>query len=240
MDESNRHKPDYAARLQEMRERFRPEQLQLLEKLNRSDTKHLVRLPILVIPETWNNDELVYSPLPWSYAWAAPYAKALVVHQLTQVFGAYEHGRLVRWGPISSGGPTNITPSGLFYLTWKSEGRPSTVDPDWFMPWYFNFENDFGLSLHQYTLPGYPASHACVRLLKRDAQWLYAWGEQWELSDNGQEVFAAGTPLLIVGHYNFNAPPPWRSLAQLAQSVELPPNPPLEHNPSELSGPAGP
>ena len=234
------HRPDYAARRKELQTRFSPEQLQILEKLNRSDLNHIAQLPLLVIPEVWRPNELVYSPLPWWYPWAAQHAKALVIHQPSQTFGGYESGRLVHWGPISSGDKTSLTPSGFFHLTWKDEGRRSTVDEDWFMPWYFNFHNDFGLSLHQYALPGYPASHACARLLERDAQWLYHWGEEWALDERGWNVLKTGTPLLIIGHYNFDAPPPWRSIAWLHQEVELPANPPLEHDPPVLSGPAGP
>lgn len=89
------------------------------------------------------------------------------------------------------------------------------------MKWYFNFENDLGLSFHQYALPGHPASHACVRLLERDAEWLHQWGEEWQLDAKGQSVRRAGTPVLIVDKYDFKSPPPWRSLDWLARSIEL-------------------
>ena len=90
------------------------------------------------------------------------------------------------------------------------------------MRWYFNIENRRGISLHAYELPGYPASHACVRFLDRDAKWLYDWGEEWQLDASGRTVLRNGTPVLIAGEYNFAAPPPWRSPEWLAHSVELP------------------
>jgi hypothetical protein len=64
--------------------------------------------------------------LPDSWAWAATHAKALLVHQPMQVFGAYELGRLVRWGPVSTGRAETATPRGLFHLTWKAKARRST------------------------------------------------------------------------------------------------------------------
>jgi hypothetical protein len=44
----------------------------------------------------------------------------------------------------------------------------------------------------------------------------------WTLDAAGTRVLHAGTPVLIVGRYDFDAAPPWRSLAWLAAAVELP------------------
>ena len=203
-------------------QRLDPDLLALLEKLNRAESSRLARLPALVIPASDNRDELQHSPLPLTYAWASVSPKAVVVHLPSQVFGAYENGSLVRWGPISSGRASDATPSGLFYLTWKSPGRHSSIDPDWYMRWYFNFDPKNGIAFHQYRLPGVPASHACIRLLERDAQWLYEWGEGSKLDERKRRVPASGTPVLIVGQYDFDAPPPWRSLSWLAAGVKLP------------------
>ncbi len=211
--------------LQQLEKMFNSAQLMLLEKLNRCDLKHLARHSNIVVPLSWHSNELMYSPLPQTYAWAKQCPEALVVHQPSQCFGGYEYGHLVRWGPISSGRENRQTPAGFFHLNWRSRGKHSTVDPDWYMPWYFNFENKLGLSLHQYSLPCQPASHACIRLLERDAKWLYDWGEQWKLDSKGWNVLKPGTPLLIVGHYNFAEPPPWRSIEWLTHGVELPENP---------------
>lgn len=207
--------------------RFDPDLLALLEKLNRADVSRLGRLPVLVIPATEAGDELQHSPLPLTYGWASGLPKALVVDLPSQVFGAYEWGSLVRWGPISSGRPADLTPSGLFYLNWKSTGRFSTIDRDWYMPWYFNFDAKRGLAFHQYRLPGLPASHGCIRLLERDAKWLYEWGEGWKRDERGRRVADSGTPVLILGQYDFDAPPPWRSLDWLAEGVKLPEDAPL-------------
>jgi hypothetical protein len=204
-----------------LRQQLGPDRLALLEKLNRADVAHLRRLPALVMPTSEDGDELRHSPFPLTYGWAGGYPKAIVVHLPSQAFGAYEHGSLVRWGPISSGSAKDPTPSGLFHLNWKSRGRHSSENPAWFLRWYFNFERKRGIAFHQHPLPGRPVSHACVRLLERDAVWLYEWGERRVLDKQGN-VVAPGTPVLILGQYDHDAPPPWLSLDWLAEGVALP------------------
>jgi hypothetical protein len=167
---------------------FSPTQVAALETLNRADVEHLEHLTVLVVPESWPLDEHVPTVLPTSYDAARPYRKLIVVYVPGQIFGAYESGRLVRWGPVSTG----------------------------------NFQNDSGLAFHEYALPGHPASHGCVRLLGRDAQWLFEWGEPWTLDHLGQRVLGEGTPVLTTGVYDFESPPPWRSVAWLAAPIDLP------------------
>jgi hypothetical protein len=89
--------------------------------------------------------------------------------------------------------------------------RRSDVDPTSILRWHFSFSNTEGLAFHLYTLPGYPASHGCIRLVERDAQWLYAWGEGWTLDRSGEPLPGTGTPVHVVGTYDFDALPPWRS-----------------------------
>lgn len=210
----------------ELRDRFTPAQLDLLEKLNRRDREHLIRtdppVPGIIVPTTWEADEMSFSPLPQDWPAAALHAKYLVVHQPMQVFGAYESGRLVRWGPVSSGRKETPTPAGEFSLTWRSRKRTSTDNDAWILEWYFNFINARGVSFHQFDLPGYAASHACVRLLSRDAQWLYGWGDQWTLSTDRRSVEVPGTPVLIIGAFGHGQPGPWTAPASLSTTIELP------------------
>ena len=211
-----------AAEAAELLEEATPAQVARLEQLNRADAGHLRRLPALVVPVSWTEDDLADSVLPGRYAAAATSPTFVVVHVPGQLFAAYEFGTLVRWGPVSSGRRDSATSPGLFHLNWRSAGRHSTVDPTWFMRWYFNFGSREGLAFHAYPLPGYPASHGCIRLLDRDAQWLYEWGEPW-LVDSRMRLLASGTPVLLVGQYDFDAPPPWRSIEWLSREVTLPP-----------------
>jgi hypothetical protein len=190
----------------DLRSRFAPSQIAILELLNRADAAHLARLDVLIVPAEWHTDMLTYSPFPSDYAWGADHPKLLIVDQRSQAFAAYEFGRQVRWGPVNTGRQATQTPAGLFHLNWPSRGRTSTVNPSWFLPWYYNFENRRGLSFHQYALPGRPASHACVRLLERDARWLFGWGEGWTLDARGWDVLEEGTPVVILGCYSFTEP----------------------------------
>lgn len=200
---------------------FTPGQLAILEKLNRADVKNLVKMGSIVVPNRWDLRELDYSPMPSVSKWAGLHEKSLVIHQQVQAFGAYERGKLVHWGPVSSGDQQRPTPSGYFHLNWKSKGRRSTVNRDWFLPWVFNFMNRDGIAFHQYELPGYPASHGCVRLLGRDAQWLYGWGDQWELGPRGWKVEKQGTPVWVIGGYDYEEDPPWMELAYLSHGARI-------------------
>ena len=216
------YRVDRPAGISQLRERFSPQQLEFLEKINRADVEHLGQLREIVVPRTWSSDELDYATMPRQYPSGDGHSKLLIVHLPGQMFGAYESGRLVRWGPVSSGVREAPTPDGLFHLNWRSAGHTSTVNREWFMRWYFNFDNHGGLALHQRSLPGRPDSHGCVRLLERDASWLFEWGDAWTVDVPQTHVLRAGTPVVIVGQYDFDAPPPWRSLEWLVRRVTLP------------------
>lgn len=206
--------------LRELAERFKPHELAVLEKLNRADVKHLSRLEQLVIPSEWRH-ESDYSPFPAEYAAAAADPKLLIVDQASQAFAAYEFGRLVHWGPTSTGRRAKPTPAGRYHLNWRARSRTSTLSGEWRLNWYFNFHNTRGLAFHEFDLPGVPASHACVRLLMRDAAWIYQWGQSWTLDARGQ-LATSGTPVVILGNYNFLAPPPFRSPEYFSRGVTLP------------------
>jgi len=199
-----------------------PTEIDALERLNRADRNHLPRLEALLVPSVIEATPLAYSPFPHDHPEARASPKLLVVDLAWQAFAAYEHGRLVRWGPVSSGRRAAPTPTGTFHLTWRSRGRHSTVNPHWYMPWYFNFENRRGLALHAYALPGRPASHACIRMREEDARWLYAWGDEWKLAPDGRTVDVPGTAVIVHGTFDADEPPPWLSAERLATGAAVP------------------
>ena len=199
--------------------RFGGPELALLEKLNRADLKHLQRLKQIVVPSSWRA-ELEYSPFPAAYPAANATPQLIVVDQPAQAFAAYEYGQQVHWGPVSSGRQAKPTPAGVFHLNWRARSRTSTLSGEWRLNWYFNFHNRRGLAFHEFELPGVPASHACVRLLARDAEWVYRWGTSWTLDAKGQ-LATTGTPVIIVGAYDFGAAPPWLA-AQPPLPIVLP------------------
>lgn len=200
--------------------RFGGPEIALLEKLNRADVKHLQRLPQLIVPASWRA-ELDHSPFPSTYPAAGATPKLLVVDQPSQAFAAYEYGQQVHWGPVSSGRQARPTPSGAFYLNWRTRSRTSTLSGEWRLNWYFNFHNTRGLAFHEFELPGAPASHACVRLLARDAEWVFNWGQSWTLDNKGQ-LLTPGTPVLILGAYAFGSVPPWQAVDYWSKKIALP------------------
>lgn len=90
-----------------------------------------------------------------------------------QYFGAYEKGKLLFWGPISSGRKAYPTPPGKFFVNYKQKDKRSIKYDNAPMPYSINYYR--GYFMHQQSLPGYPASHGCVRLLMTDAKKLFSW-----------------------------------------------------------------
>ena len=198
--------------LSQLRSEIGEEKMAALLKLNRLDAQHLRPGVTLVIPE--QVDALsAFSPFPGRVETANEIPKLILVSLRVQAFGAYESGKLVRWGPVSSGKKATPTPAGLYHTNWKSKATRSSINEEWLLPWYFNLDNQRGISFHQYDLPGYPASHGCLRLLADDAAWIYGWADQWTLSADRRRVEAYGTPVIVFGKYDYGKQAPWKHLA---------------------------
>ncbi|HKQ75298.1 MAG TPA: L,D-transpeptidase [Blastocatellia bacterium] len=197
--------------LAQLRSEIGEEKLAIALKLNRIDAQHLRADVTLVIPEQ-DADLITYSPFPHKLEIARDTPKLLLVSRRVQAFGAYEFGKLVRWGPTSTGKKATPTPVGLYHTNWKSKATRSSVNAAWLLPWYFNIDNNTGISFHQYDLPGYPASHGCIRLLADDGAWIYGWADQWTLSTDRRRVETHGTPVIVFGEYDYRTPAPWKRL----------------------------
>lgn len=79
-------------------------------------------------------------------------------------------GRLVR-APVSSGSTGNETPVGLYTIIQKNRDHVSNLyDAD--MPFMQRITWS-GIALHAGALPGYPASHGCVRMPHRFAETIF-------------------------------------------------------------------
>src|SRR5215813_5909088 len=182
-------------------------------KINRLDRKHIPSSGVLIVPTLSDSIDLMnLAPFPRDLEFARSIPKLILVSRRSQAFGAYAAGKLVHWGPTSTGKKATQTPPGLYHTNWKKKLAISSVDASWKLPWCFNLDNRVGVAFHQYDLPGYPASHGCVRLLEDDARWIFDWADQWVLSKTGG-VLAYGTPVVIFGDYTFGAAPPWHRLA---------------------------
>lgn len=207
-----------AAEVDSFRKRYTSPEQEFIFALNRMDAHRLNAGDVLVIPDTLTTNFLDYSPFPERFEMLDSIPKSVLISRRIQGFALYEHGKLIRWGPVSSGKKSTPTPVGLFYGNYKALRKISTVDDSWIMPYYFNFMNFEGVGVHQYALPGYPASHACVRLRQEDAQLIYNWADQWQLDASGQVVRKNGTPFMVYGDYDFEARAPWLNLADQPNS----------------------
>jgi hypothetical protein len=191
-------------------------------KLNRLDRAHALAADTLLIPDD-SLSLMDLSPWPKRLEGMDSIPKVLLISLRIQAFAAYESGELARWGPISSGGPSAPSRTGLYFACWKARLHVSTEDTTWIMPWTVNIDPEVGTALHQYSLPGVPASHCCIRLLEEDAAWIYDWVSTWTLSGNGRQVLAHGTPVILFGAYEYQAPPPWRRLAVDPRATDVTP-----------------
>jgi hypothetical protein len=86
--------------------------------------------------------------------------------------------------------------------------------------WNFNIANKGGIGFHQYDLPGYPASHSCLRLHEKDAKDLYGWADQWVLIDD-ENVKFKGTPVIVFGSYPFGKAKPWLQLVKDPKALTI-------------------
>lgn len=189
--------------------------------LNRVDLPHVRAGASLVVPATPSSLDAV-SPFPHVLA-PGPWSRGriVVVSRRIQAFAAYDDGVRVRWGGVSTGREDTATPAGLFATNWKAKLRRSSDNAEWLLPWYVNLVNSSGVSFHQFALPGYPASHACVRLFEDDARWIYAWIDSWILDAEGRTVVAHGTPVLVFGDFAYNRPGPWTRAADDAAAATI-------------------
>lgn len=72
------------------------------------------------------------------------------------------HGWALR-APVSSGQTGRETPAGIFSVIQKEEEHYSNIYDDAYMP-YMQRITWSGIALHAGPLPGYPASHGCIRM----------------------------------------------------------------------------
>lgn len=189
--------------------------------LNRIDRKNLKRRDTLIVPDTIVTDHRYYSPFPVKFEDAFEIPKLILVSQRVQAFAVYQLGNLILWGPTSTGKKEAPTPNGLFHTNWKSKETISTIDDEWILKWYFNLDNFEGVSLHQYEMPGYPASHSCVRFYEKDAEWIYNWADQWIVTADEESILAYGTPVIIFDEYDYDSPKPWKELVSDPENAKV-------------------
>ena len=194
--------------------------LTLVANINRADKGLLKRFDSIVIPTDSKQKLQHYFPFPFYATFLKDVKKIIFFSYHSQAFAAYENGRLVYTGPTSMGRKADMTPTGLFYTNWKAEETTSTFNDEWDLKWNFNIENKLGVGFHQYEMPGYPASHSCLRLTEKDAMYLYEWADQWEIKGT-DNILAHGTPVVVFGSYPFGSSKPWLALAQNPNALTI-------------------
>ena len=112
-------------------------------------------------------DTPVLSLEPGEWIWDDRIAPAgpmlMVVNLKTQRAYAYRNGARIGATTISSGKPGKTTPTGIFTILQKHKDHKSNLYNSAPMPYMQRLTWD-GIAMHAGNLPGYPASHGCVRL----------------------------------------------------------------------------
>jgi lipoprotein-anchoring transpeptidase ErfK/SrfK len=110
----------------------------------------------------------------------------VVVSLADQMVYAYDGDELVGAATASTAREGHITPTGIFRVLERHESYRSKKYDNASMP-YMQRIDDYGIAMHGGPLPGYPASHGCIRLPTKFAAKLFAATE-------------VGTPVIIGGY----------------------------------------
>lgn len=195
-------------------------QRHIILTLNRIDADHVTKKDTLIVPDNLQTDLMAYSPYPHELPFLKEVKKILFFSYPLEAFAAYENGQLVRWGATNMGRKKDPTPTGFFNTNWKAEQTTSTFNDEWDLKWNFNIQNKAGVGFHQYAMPGYPASHSCLRLMEDDAKYLFNWADQWVLASK-EHVLAKGTPVVVFGNYPFGSRKPWLALLNDPHTLDI-------------------
>ena len=89
----------------------------------------------------------------------------------TQTMTVMHRGAVVGRWPVSTARRGKVTPTGSWSAKWLSRNHRSSRYDGAPMPYFIRFRG--GIGMHAGYLPGYPASHGCVRLPKDMAAHFY-------------------------------------------------------------------
>lgn len=155
----------------------------IVMRINRMNTQ-IWQGMVIAVPENLSTSDIMdFSPFPDHIA--QPGEKLIIVDPVDQAWGAYDaEGNLLRWGPASLGKdycrdidkPCQTHPGSFRIFSVGSSDCYSTKFPlpdgGAPMPYCMYFNNGQALHGEPNGLPGYNASHGCVRLYVNDAEWL--------------------------------------------------------------------
>lgn len=173
--------------------------LELIGRINRIEPWLIKKGMTVWLPKDYEWAKK-WTPLPESLSEYNSLPKLILVSLSKQWFGAYEKGKLSFSGPISSGRNTSDkgkyrTHPGEFQVLWKNtlaysyrylmptpdslrlknSSLPDSIPTP--MPYSLGYTKNGLYCIHAGLLPGYPASHGCIRLFYADAKKLFYWAE---------------------------------------------------------------
>src|ERR1700735_1643646 len=132
-------------------------------------------------PLTSNLADGIQALKPGQYLWApmvAPSGPVLAVISLTsQRVYVYRNGVLIGAATASTGKPGHQTPTGVFTVLQKQVHHKFNLYDSAPMP-YMQRLTRSGVAMHAGNLPGYPASHGCIRMPLVFAKLLYGTTER--------------------------------------------------------------
>lgn len=149
--------------------------------------------------------ETVLKLRPGEYVWAPEIAPQgpmlLIVNRKTQRAVLFRNGVPIGASTVSTGRPGYSTPTGVFTILQKRVEHYSSTYDNAPMP-YMQRLTWRGVALHAGRLPGYPASHGCIRLPLGFAKLLYgvtALGMTVVIADDPAIPRIASPPLIAAG-----------------------------------------
>ncbi|MBC7505851.1 MAG: L,D-transpeptidase family protein [Sandarakinorhabdus sp.] len=127
--------------------------------------------PVLALAPSATTSSAFDTPLdqltPGQWIWDASVAPAgpimVVIDLKTQLAFVYRNGVRIGATTVSSGKPGKKTPTGIFTILQKNKDHKSNLYNSAPMPYMQRLTWD-GIALHAGNLPGYPASHGCIRM----------------------------------------------------------------------------
>lgn len=160
-----------------------PKQRDVVQRLNRS-YNYLWGGKTIVVPKNLEN-LTIFDISPFPLKIKPEGEKQVIVDQDKLAWVAYdENGNQVHWGPIASGSTrcsdnrsrSCLTMTGIFrFFSKENKHCRSGVYPigrgGAKMPYCMYFHKGFAMHGSN-DVPGYRASHGCVRMFTRDAKWL--------------------------------------------------------------------
>ena len=211
--------------------------------------------PAMALPQDFWSDEIVYEPAPprpvIHRRHRAPRAKVkqtvaparkpqrpliVAVSIKNQSLKVYDANGLFAEAPVSTGMRGHSTPLGIFSVIQKNKWHRSNIYSGAPMP-YMQRLTWSGIAMHAGALPGYPASHGCIRLPTRFATQIWNWtrmGARVVVTSGEVSPVAFTHPLLVTERPAPQAAPP----ADAVPSVEAKPASPQADAPIDAAEPA--